>query len=55
MKKWAQKDVVLWLSLHAIHIIKKEYDWLHRCRIVLGDTYAADIKDIFRFFPSQWF
>ena len=23
MKKWAQKDVVLWLSPHAIHIIKK--------------------------------
>lgn len=40
MKKWAQKDVVIWLSPHAIHIIKKEYDWLHRCRIVLGDTYA---------------
>ena len=44
MGNWARKEAVFWLSPYAIHIIKKEYDWLRRCRMVLGDTYA-DIPD----------
>lgn len=44
MGKWVRKEAVFWLSPHAIHIIKKEYDWLRRCRMVLGDTYE-DIPD----------
>ena len=49
MKKWAQKDVVLWLSPHAIHIIKKEYDLR-----VIGAGLSWEIRMRKFIMPGGW-